>query len=205
MAAPEGDEERPQVGRSYLQREQNTKSYEGGGSGTEYDFEADTIEDAYADHLVDYGKGAYPGQPYAQAPDLEGKKLLADHPVNPGAAKRELFIDLDAYEDPATGKARPTSPVERLRADLARLQGEGEGTTGIKALLDLSRLDQRDLGSWEAADDLLATTVQAQATLEGATRRVWTVYAAVVEALDQTVKSAKAADGSVANDLRTRT
>ncbi|NUO96387.1 MAG: hypothetical protein HOW59_00480, partial [Nonomuraea sp.] len=124
-----GDADRPYVGTSYEDRPQITMTYRGGGSGQQYDYQADNIEDAYADHLVDHGKSTYPGMdPQAPATptapaDPQGKELLAAHPINPGSAKKELFVDLDTYEDPATGNPRPTSPVEKLRQDLDRLQG----------------------------------------------------------------------------------
>ncbi|MEU8354791.1 hypothetical protein AB0C27_02155 [Nonomuraea sp. NPDC048882] len=206
MTTPEdrGDSQRPTVGRSYLDREQITRSYEDGSSGAEYDFEAHTVEDAYADHLVDHGKGAYPGRSPLTPPDPDGGHLLAAHPIDPGAPKRALFVDLDAYEDPATGTPRPSSPVERLRQDLDRLKGAGRDT-GLKILLDRAALDQRALGAWQAADDLRATTDKAHAALGGAIERLWTVYASVIQALDATVQTAKGADRSLASDRQART
>ncbi|MEV0313330.1 hypothetical protein B0I32_102619 [Nonomuraea fuscirosea] len=206
MTTPEdgGDSQRPTVGRSYLEREKLTRTYEGGGSGEEFDHEAHTVEDAYADHLVDHGKGAYPGRSTLTPPDPDGGRLLAAHPIDPGAPKKELFVDLDAYEDPATGTPRPSSPVERLRQDLDRLKGAGQDT-GLKLLLDRARLDQRELGAWQAADDLRATTDKAHAALGGAIDRLYTVYESVIQALDATVQTAKGADRSLASDRRART
>ncbi|NUO96364.1 MAG: hypothetical protein HOW59_00360, partial [Nonomuraea sp.] len=106
-------------------------------------------------------------------------------------------------EDPATGNPRPTSPVEKLRQDLDRLQGAADDKS-LTVLLTMSALSQRDLGAWQAAEDLRLSTDRARSTMEGAIQRVWTVYSSVIQALDDTIKTAKAADRSVAADVRTR-
>ncbi|MFC4006054.1 hypothetical protein ACFOY2_02390 [Nonomuraea purpurea] len=202
MGAPGGDgDERPLVGRSYKERPLVTETYEGGFSSEGYDFEARNVEDAYADHLLDYGVGGYPGGPWSRK-DPEGKQLLADNPVNPDAVQRRQFVDVGTYMDPDTGKPRPSSPIEQLREDLDRLKGKGEGQ-GLKVLLTLSALKDQDLGAWQAANDLWVTTERAKTTVDGAIQRVFTVYEAVVQALDDTVKTATGADKSSADNLRT--
>ena len=210
MTTPEAglNDPRPVVGRSYKERPKIGESSEGAPGqqqqGDTYDFEAHNVEDAYADHIVDYGVGAYPDGDPKGPWDTAGDKLLADNPINPDAAKKNLFVDLNAYEDPATGKPRPSSPVEVLREDLERLQGKGKDTS-LRTLVTLSALEERDFGAWQAANDLWKTTQTAKSTLDAAIQRVYTVYASVVQALDETVKTAKAADQSIARDLGTRT
>jgi hypothetical protein len=206
----EGGTPRPAIGRSFKDRQQITHTSEDGSSGTGFDYEAHTVEDAYADHIEEYGVpvvqggGKYPDQNPPQAPsDTAASDLLAQHPVNPDSAKKHLFIDLEAYEDPATGKPRPSSPVEVLRRDLERLEGAGTAKS-LKVLLDLSELSERDLGAWQAAQDLLSTTTTAQTTLGGAINRVYSVYSAVVQALDDHVKAAKATDRSIADGMGKR-
>ncbi|MEV4356554.1 hypothetical protein AB0L65_36285 [Nonomuraea sp. NPDC052116] len=195
---------RPGLGLSVYQRPQINQTYEGGFSGTEYDFDPDNIEESYADHIHFHRNGDYPPEAPRTPTDADREALLARNPVDPGTAKKEMFIKVGEYEDPATGRPLPSSPVEQLRQDLKRLQGEVGGQS-LKVRLTLAGLSDRDLGSWQAAADMKATTDKAQSTLDAAINRVYSVYAAVVQALDDTVKTAKGADQSIAGGLRTRT
>lgn len=199
MTARESGEEppRPYVGRSYLERPSNVPN----GEGELVPDRPDTVEEAYADHLVDRGNGEPPPPPL---PEPAQKDLLAANPIDPGSAKSDVFLDLDAYEEPGSGKPLPTSPIERLRLDLERLQVGGEGQS-LKILLEQSSLDQRDFGVWQAADDLRATAATAHTTIGSAVQRLWTVYSAVIQALDDHVKTVKGADQSITSDIRTRT
>jgi hypothetical protein len=195
---------RPYIGTSYLERPKNVISSEGDVAGSppnyEYDRDAGNVEDAYADHLVDRGNGEQP----PPLPKPAQKDLLAANPINPDSAQNNVFIDLEAYVDPGSGKPRPTSPIERLRLDMERLRGGGEDQS-LKILLELSSLDQRDFGIWQAADDLRTTAATAHTTIGSAVQRLWTVYAAVIQALDDHVKTVKGADLSIASDMRTQT
>ncbi|WP_166427799.1 hypothetical protein, partial [Nonomuraea mesophila] len=123
----------------------------------------------------------------------EHADLLAANRVDPGIAKDELFIELGAYEDPASGKTLPTSPVEQLRHDLERLQG-ATGEPSLQVHLTFTELTERDLGGWQAAADFKHTTDQVHLTLKETIERVSIVYASVLQALDETVKTAKNAD-----------
>ncbi|TDC83179.1 hypothetical protein E1292_50010 [Nonomuraea deserti] len=191
---------RPGLGLSVEQRPQVVRTYEGGGVGKEYDYDPDTIEESYSDHIHFHRNGDYPAEPPAPPSKEEFGDLLARNRVDPGTAKNEWFIKVDAYEDPGSGKALPTSPVEQLRRDLERLQGETGGQS-LKVRLTLAALSDQELGTWQAASDFKATTDKAQATLGSAVERVYSVYTAVMQALDETVKTAKNADQAAAGDL----
>ncbi|AQZ65390.1 hypothetical protein BKM31_31570 [[Actinomadura] parvosata subsp. kistnae] len=90
--------------------------------------------------------------------------------------------------------------MERLRQDLQRLQGEGGQS--LKVHLQRARLTENQLGKWQAAQDLLATTERTQTTLGLAIERVYSVYADIVEALAATVDTAKSADRTAANGIK---
>ncbi|MEV0823086.1 hypothetical protein [Nonomuraea rubra] len=159
-----------------------------------------TLEDAYAEHVHDHRNGGYPGTPPAPPTQAQQDQLLAENHVDPGTAKKTSFVKLAEYED-ASGKPLPSSPVERLRQNLAFLQGEAGGQS-LKLRLRNTALDENDLGKWEAATQLKATTDQARTTLDTAVDRVYGVYAAVVDALAATVETAKAADRSAAGSVK---
>ncbi|NBF00536.1 hypothetical protein FE391_46775 [Nonomuraea sp. KC401] len=191
---------RPGLGLSVEQRPTLVRTYEGNGSGEEYDYDPDNVEEAYSDHIHFHRNGDYPAEPPAPPSKEEFGDLLARNRVDPGTAKGESFIKVDAYEDPGTGKALPTSPVEQLRRDLERLQGETGGQS-LKVRLQLAALSDRELGTWQAAADFKMTTDKAQSTLTSAVDRVYQVYSAVMQALDDTVRTAKNADRAAAGDL----
>ncbi|GAA3534015.1 hypothetical protein GCM10022419_011710 [Nonomuraea rosea] len=191
------------LGLSVYARPQTTRTYEGGGSGEEYDFDPDNIEESYADHIVYHRVGDYPdvAPPAPAAGDRDA--FVAAHRVDPGTASKTLSVKIKDYEDPATGNPLPTSPVEELRRDLEELQGANGH--GLEVLLSFCKLDERDLGNWTAANDMRATTDKAQGTLSEAVQRVLTTYSSVVTALNDTVKTAKNADQAITDGLRTRT
>ncbi|MEO3804970.1 hypothetical protein [Nonomuraea sp. B1E8] len=185
----------PRAGLGLSAEQRDVHSYTSPKTGltTEWTEDPANVEEAYADHIHFHRNGDYPAEPPAPAAQQEYADLLARNRVDPGTAKDELFIKIGAYEDPASGKTLPTSPVEQLRHDLERLQGETGGQS-LKVRLTLAALSERDLGAWQAATDFKATTDMAQSTLGAAVERVYSVYAAVLQALDETVKTAKNAD-----------
>ncbi|MBF8193179.1 hypothetical protein ITP53_47430 [Nonomuraea sp. K274] len=195
---------RPGLGLSVAQRPEIARSYEGGFGGQEKDYDPDNIEEAYADHVHRWRNGDYPPEAPALPADARPEAMLASNRVDPDTAERRMFIKIDEYEDPAGGKPPPTSPVERLRQDFERLRGEG-GEPSLKVRLIESGLTDQDLGRWQAAADFKATTDTAKTTLDSAIERIYTVYAAVIQALDDTVKTAKGADRSIARGLGPRT
>ncbi|MEV0348424.1 hypothetical protein AB0H88_21840 [Nonomuraea sp. NPDC050680] len=177
---------------------------------------ANSTEDYYADYLArpktdpnvhdeniewhrigDYPSEAPPGAPSAEERDA----LLAPNRVDPGTVKKEMFIKIADFVDPETGKPRPDSPVEKLRADLDRLRGMGD-LPSLEALVTRATLTDRHLGTWQAAADLRATTDKAQHNMQLAVTQLCSVYEAIVETLDQTVKTAMDADSTVADGLR---
>ncbi|MEV0380469.1 hypothetical protein [Nonomuraea sp. NPDC050643] len=197
MATPETDENvAPSVGRRENVLREADRNF--GGS----DYEYDGIQAEYVEHAREYDKGNYPHEGPKAPPESDREELIAANRVDPGAAKKEMFIEVGAYED-ASGKPLPTSPVEILRQDLRRLQGEGGRS--LKVLLDLAGVSDKDLGAWQAAADLHQTTTRAQNTLGTAIGRVYSTYEAVVQALDDTVKTAKGADRAVADKVGKRT
>jgi hypothetical protein len=188
---------RPGLGLSAEHRPKVVVATRGGTS--EVDSRPDNVEEAYADHVHFHRNGDYPAEPPAPPAKEEYDDLLARNRVDPGTAKDELFIKVGAYEDPASGRPLPTSPVAQLRRDLERLQGETGGQS-LKVRLTLAALGDRELGAWQAAADFKATTDKAQLTLGSAVDRVYAVYAAVLQALDETVKTAKNADRAATGD-----
>ncbi|MEU6715415.1 hypothetical protein ABZ897_28455 [Nonomuraea sp. NPDC046802] len=130
--------------------------------------------------------------------DPEGDSLLAEHPINQDAVQKKAFIDLKAYEDPATGAPVRSSPLEELRRNLEGLQ---DGRRGLTELLRGSGLEERDLGTWQAARDLRMTTDQAHLTLGNAIKRALDTYSAVIEAYNENIKTLKEADKAAARGL----
>ncbi|NJP95785.1 hypothetical protein HCN51_41220 [Nonomuraea sp. FMUSA5-5] len=155
-----------------------------------------TVEDAYAQHVHDHRNGSYPAP--LSAPTQQDD-ALAKYQVDPGKAQKTFFVKLAEYED-ASGRPLPSSPVEQLRRDLQRLQGEGGPS--LKVHLQHARLTEDHLGKWQAAQELLATTERTQTTLGLAIERVYSVYADIVEALAATVETAKSADRTAANGIK---
>ncbi|MFC7723023.1 hypothetical protein [Nonomuraea recticatena] len=118
-----------------------------------------------------------------------------------------MFIDIGAFEDPATGKPLHDSPIECLKRDLTYLQeGSSAQQPGLRRLIsaDRSRLIDRDLGAWQAAADLRATTDTAHSSISTAITHILTVYESIVTTLEDTVKAAKAADRATAEGLKQR-
>ncbi|MET8866846.1 hypothetical protein ABZW11_28220 [Nonomuraea sp. NPDC004580] len=191
---------RPGIGLSRLQRPTTTVGHEDAISSHDEHIEARGVEDAYADHIHDHRNGDYPPEPPPAPTQAQLDELLAANRVDPGTTSRTMFVKIGEYEDPASGRPLPSSPIERLRQDLERLQGAaGES---LKVRLQFARLTEQDLGTWQAATDLKYTTDQAQTTLDQVITRVTQVYEAVVQALDETVKTAKNADRSIAGGVR---
>jgi hypothetical protein len=153
----------------------------------ELDYTPGNVEEAYADHIHTYRNGSYPGELPAAPPQDD---LLARNHVDPGTARKQAFVKLAEYED-ASGNPLPSSPVEQLRRDLARLQGHGGDSLQV-------RLTRAAL----SAQDLKFTTDRAQGTLEQAIGQIYTNYAAVVQALADTVAAAKQADQSAARGMK---
>ncbi|MEU4226886.1 hypothetical protein AB0F17_21515 [Nonomuraea sp. NPDC026600] len=176
---------------------------ESGEDGRVYEKQLDPIntEEEYTDFLQDYGTGTYPPTARPRVSETTRDELLTRYRVDPGTAKKEMFIKIADFVDPATGKARPDSPVEKLRADLDRLRGMG-GTPSLEVLVTRSTLSERDLGTWQAATDLKLTTDKAQNSLNSAVTQLCSIYEAILETLDQTVKAAMDADQAVADGLR---
>lgn len=192
---------RPGVGESVLARPKIIVGNEDGiSSQEEFDYTQDTVEEAYADHIHNKRNGGYPPEPPAAPTQAQLDEQLAGNRVDPGTAKKDLFIKIGEYED-AAGNALPSSPVERLRQELKLLRGE-VGGPGLSERLTLDELSETDLGRWTAAKDLKATTDTAQSTLGQAITRIYTVYEAVVQALDETVQTAKNADQSIASGMK---
>lgn len=194
---------RPRPGIGIPERDREPKV-----SGNELsDYSPNSIEDAYADYLVDYGKGGYPGGAPVVSPDASQESMrrtLAGSRIDPAAANKKLFIKTDEYyEDPVSYKPRPTSPVEQLRKELKRLQG-GAGEPSLKDLVTRYPLTERDLGTWQAAADLRASTDLARSTLEAAVNRLCLVYDAVITALDNTVRLTLETDKSISRGMRGR-
>ncbi|MCA2221027.1 hypothetical protein [Nonomuraea aurantiaca] len=176
---------------------------ESGEDGRVYEVQLDprNTEEEYTDYLQTYGHGGYPPTAGPRVSETTRDELLTKYHVDPGGAKKEMFIKIADFVDPETGKPRPDSPVEKLRADLDRLRGLG-GTPGLEVLVSRSTLTERDLGTWQAATDLRLTTDKAQTSLKSAVTQLCSVYEAILETLDQTVKAAMDADQAVAQGLR---
>lgn len=192
---------RPGVGESMLARPKKIVGNEDGISSHEdFDYTQDTVEEAYADHIHNNRNGRYPIEGPAPLTRAQLDDLLVKDRVDPSTAKKDLFIKIGEYED-AAGNALSSSPVERLRQDLKVLRGE-VGGPGLSERLTLDELSGRDLGQWTAATDLKATTDTAQNTLGQVITRIYTVYEAVVQALDETVQTAKNADQSIASGMK---
>ena len=219
MAEPEvgGDKaggSREGVGTPESRRDLVTRSEESGRTFTEHEGPQST-EDYYADYInrprMESGtpkddadrhrNGDYPADAPPPPSDADRNALLARNHVDPGTAKKEMFIRIADFEDPSTGKALPGSPVEVLRQDLDRLRGLG-GRPSLEVLVTRAALTDRDLGGWQAGADLKATTDTAQTSLKTAVTQLCATYEAIVETLDQTVQAAKAADRSAAQGIR---
>ncbi|MER6942880.1 hypothetical protein ABT294_02540 [Nonomuraea sp. NPDC000554] len=206
---------RPGIGTPAAEREQVTRSTEFGAPEQE-PADAGSVEDAYADYIsrapmtmdtpADHAEwhriGDYPDD--IPLPPAKNDAWLASQHVDPGAPKKEMFIKIAQFEDPKTGKPLYDSPVETLRRDLERLQGLGDKPSA-EVLVARATLTDRDLGAWQAADDLKASTDSAQNSLRSAVAQLCSVYEAIVETLDQTVQAAKQADQATADGLRKRT
>ncbi|MGR6922179.1 hypothetical protein ACU635_48695 [[Actinomadura] parvosata] len=194
---------RPGLGHSIETREKRIVAAEGDVAGSEptpqVDDTPNSVEDAYSDHIHSHRVGDYPPEPPPAPTQAEQDALLARNRVDPGTAKKTAFVKLSEYED-AGGRPLPSSPVERLRQDLQRLQGEGGQS--LKVHLQFARLTENELGKWQAAQDLRATTERTQTTLGLAIERVHSVYADIVEALAATVETAKSADRTAANGIK---
>ncbi|MFG1696183.1 hypothetical protein [Nonomuraea sp. NPDC049309] len=191
---------RPGIGLSRLQRPTRTVGHEDAISSHEEYIGPRNVEDAYADHIHDHRNGDYPPEPPPAPTQDQLDELLTANRVDPGTASKTMFVKIGEYEDPASGRPLSSSPVERLRQDLERL----EGAAGESLLVKLMRtkLDEGDLGTWQAAIDLKCTTDQAYRTIDEAIRRVTQVYKDVVQALDETVKTAKNADQTIADGVK---
>jgi hypothetical protein len=192
---------RPGIGLSEAQRDRTLVGDQYGAAPPHEEPEApENVDEAYADHIHNHRVGDYPpvGPPPPTKAQLD--ETLARNRVDPGSAQKRTFVKLAEYED-ASGKPLPSSPIERLRQDLQRLQGETGGRS-LKVRLTLAALSDHDMGAWEAAADLKATTDKAQGTLNEAIERIYSVYSGVVRALDDTIQAAKRADQSIASGVK---
>ncbi|MEV5324657.1 hypothetical protein AB0K67_10915 [Nonomuraea sp. NPDC052634] len=191
---------RPGIGLSRLQRPTRTVGHEDAISSHEEHVGPRSVEDAYADHIHDHRNGDYPPEPPLAPAQAQLDELLAANRVDPGTTSKTMFIKIGEYEDPQSGRPLLSSPVERLRQDLERLQGAAGESLQVR--LTRAQLTERELGTWQAAMDLKFTTDQAYRTIDEAIGRITQVYAAVVQALDETVKTAKSADQAIAGGVR---
>ncbi|HUR06210.1 MAG TPA: hypothetical protein VM347_26925 [Nonomuraea sp.] len=198
-----GGRSMPGVGTPSDERERQNNGEAGYANSTE-DYYADYLarprtDPRVQDDLIEWHRvGDYPTEEPPGQPPVD---LLAQYRIDPGTVRKEMSIKIADFVDPETGKPRPDSPVERLRADLDRLRGLGDSPS-LEVLVTRATLTDRDLGTWQAASDMKATTDKAQLSLRSAITQLCSVYEAIVETLDQTVKTAMDADRSAADGLR---
>ncbi|MFD1540609.1 hypothetical protein [Nonomuraea guangzhouensis] len=196
----------PGVGTPSDERERQNNGEAGFANSTE-DYYADYLarpktDPRVQDDLIEWHRiGDYPTAEPPRQPPVD---LVAQYRIDPGTVRKEMSIKIADFVDPETGKPRPDSPVERLRADLDRLRGLGDSPS-LEVLVTRATLTDRDLGTWQAAADMKATTDKAQLSLRSAITQLCSVYETIVETLDQTVKTAMDADRSVADGLRKAT
>jgi hypothetical protein len=207
------DDTRVGIGRS--QDERGTETVYGPDYSYDAPVSAANTEDAYADYisrpLATSGMSGeelethrlqnYPTTSPPQLSPSTRDDLLAANRIDPGAVQKKMFIDVAKFVDPATGKPLPSSPIEQLRRDLDRLRGLGDKPS-MEVLISRATLTDNDLGTWQAAADMKATTDQAQSGLRSAVTQLCSVYESIIETLDQTVQSALAADQAAADGLR---
>ena len=126
--------------------------------------------------------------------DLDRDKSAAGSLItSPPADGKKTFVDLRALED----------AIKRLQSDLDRLTGDGPSDEhGLSYHISAAGLSTRDLGVWEGAQKWNETLHQSQTSLQEAIQAITDKYQAVIDALNASYDTAKAADGSAAEQAR---